>query len=82
LMISGLPTRSNRTFSPGEMAERTFIQNVLTNTFSTYNINTTVAIFRCALFDKYWREVEMIAGALLERGLLSGGKDQRAAPAG
>jgi hypothetical protein len=29
--ISGLPTRSTRTFSPGEMTARTFIQDVLTN---------------------------------------------------
>jgi hypothetical protein len=33
LTISGLPTRSNRTFSPGEMAVRTFISHVLTNSF-------------------------------------------------
>jgi hypothetical protein len=26
-----LPTRSTRTFSPGEMTARTFIQDVLTN---------------------------------------------------
>src|ERR1019366_698448 len=48
LTISGLPTRSNRTFSPGEMAARTFIQHALTNTFSIYKHHTTVATYRCA----------------------------------
>src|ERR1035437_9819166 len=51
LTISGLPTRSNRTFSPGEMTARTFIQHVLTDNVYLHcmGVNAADATFPCPL---------------------------------
>src|ERR1035441_10358990 len=50
LTISGLPTRSKRTLSPGEMAARTFIQHVLTDNvyLQGIGVNKADATFRCS----------------------------------
>ena len=63
LTTSGLPTRSKRTFSPGEMTVRTFIQHVLTNALSIHNISlkTTIATFRTAAIEKSLKGTELAA---------------------
>src|ERR1035438_8846140 len=43
LKTCGLPTRSKRTFSPGEMTARTFIQHVLTDNVYIHGIGVNAA---------------------------------------
>src|ERR1035441_477205 len=66
LTTSGLPTRSKRTFSPGEMTVRTFIQHVLTNALSIHNISlkTTIATFRTAAIAARFHELGADPGTL------------------